>query len=1333
MKDIPVLRFTGLLIPLFFVAGLLTPVSAQHPQAEQGYYPVINYSHEVYKAHYQNWFITQDKHGFIYAGNGEGILEFDGASWRLITAPGLQAVRTVVTDKNNRKWVGADRELGFLAPDSLGLLQFKSLKDKVPPSHALTGNIWQIFPDGERVLFVTDRTIYCWEDNAIRIISSPGKIYREYQIHDVVYFDISGKGMYELKGDTLELIPGGEKFRDEGAVVAIPYGPSKVLFVSSTSEMYVYDGKSVESLEHELPTYLAANSLYAARSMSDTTFAFATLRGGVALMDGKGKFLGKLTEDDGILNNQVYGLITDQANALWLATQTGISKVALQLPYHNFDQRSGLQGTVSAITRHQGVLYVGTFSGLFRLIPKPRGQKAVFERIAGINSGCFSLLPIGEDLLAATANGTFRVGGKNVEQLNNLAGCRTLYASPKDSSLVFVGHMHGVSTLVHKGTRWQYEADLDLVQDDIFSVSMDDTGTLWLGTSTKKVIEVVYSRQSEGAEVANLGVVSPKSDHKGLPEGSTNLFLINDTIYVVSNGLGGPLFRYNRTNRTFLPDRSLGRLFGLDSLWLYPIASQDNGRYLLLESMPDQGRKYRFSAARKGNGAYTIKRLYDEGFRSTTETRLYWDRDEVVWMGGEMVTKYDLTNEYNFERPYDTYIRKVTIGQDSMIFGGISSGFKEPELPFSTGSIRFEFAANSPGDPSSNKYQYRLEGFEDNWSDWTIETRKDYTNLPEGSYTFMARAKTLYGITGDSNAFRFIILAPWYRTMWAYLLYLLAAIALLWLFFQWRAKQLIAKNQTLEKVVALRTAEVRHQANQLRIQAEKLLELDKTKSRFFANISHEFRTPLTLIKGPIEHLEQHWDQNLSKETVKMIRRNANRLLQMVNQLLDLSKIDEGSLKLTPTEGDIFKCLRAATSSFNSHAAQRNIDYKVQIPQEVLWASFDRDKMENILYNLIGNAFKFSGDGASIIFLASCGKGRLEIVVTDTGKGIPKDKLSRIFERFYQADDSPTRAKEGSGIGLSLSKDLTELMGGKICVSSEEGKGATFTVLLPVEEIKVGRGRDNGRVTLSEKPIYKHPFALSKSDQRKLPGILLVEDNADMRSFIKEQLFPFYRVSEAVNGESGLISALKNPPDLIITDLMMPRMDGIELCWKLKTNLQTSHIPVIMLTARAGRDNKIEGLETGADDYLTKPFDGRELQVRIKNLIEQRRRLREIFSGKDKGVDPREITVTSVDQRFLEQLLELLESEHANPDFGVPQMQQELAMSKTQLHRKLKALTNEAPGELLRNFRVKRAAQLLRQNEDSVTQIAYKVGFNNISYFAKCFKELYGVPPSVYSS
>lgn len=521
--------------------------------------------------------------------------------------------------------------------------------------------------------------------------------------------------------------------------------------------------------------------------------------------------------------------------------------------------------------------------------------------------------------------------------------------------------------------------------------------------------------------------------------------------------------------------------------------------------------------------------------------------------------------------------------------------------------------------------------------------------------------------------------------------------------------------------------------NQFRIKQKsnkKLQELDELKSNFFANISHEFRTPLTLIKGPIEYLEQNPDEKMEREDIKMVRRNTNKLLGLVNQLLELSKIDQGKLKLNPTEGDVYKCLRTAASSFNSHAAQRQMDYKVKIPSETLWAAYDRDKLEKIVYNLLSNAFKFNEDGGVVTFQASYQKEELAIQVSDSGKGISEDKLPFIFDRFYQVEHSTTKERTGSGIGLSLSKDLIELMDGTIIVSSKVGKGTFFRVQLPLERIKTHQLLSNHEQPEAKRESLR-PFQFSRADKRNVCEILLIEDNEDMRQFMNGQLSKEYRVMEALNGEKGLKMAISKVPDLIITDLMMPKLDGIELCKKLKTDVRTSHVPVIMLTARAGIENKIEGLETGADDYLTKPFDAKELMVRIKNLITQRKRLQDHYVTSGALIGPTKVPTISLDQKFLESVLDLMEKEHSNIGFGVPQMQEALAMSKTQLHRKLKALTNESPGELLRNFRLKRAAQLLSQKADTVTQVAYQVGFNNLSYFAKCFREMYGVPPSSY--
>lgn len=492
---------------------------------------------------------------------------------------------------------------------------------------------------------------------------------------------------------------------------------------------------------------------------------------------------------------------------------------------------------------------------------------------------------------------------------------------------------------------------------------------------------------------------------------------------------------------------------------------------------------------------------------------------------------------------------------------------------------------------------------------------------------------------------------------------------------------------------------------------KQLTEIDKMKSRFFASVSHEFRTPLTLIKGPIEQLLANPAQPLTVEKAKMIQRNSNRLLQLVNQLLDLSKLESGNLHVENGEGDIYKFLRMISSSFDSYAQQHNINYKIKFDDESLWTSFDHDKLEKIVYNLLSNAFKFTSQQGTVTFTCWNHDQKIIIQVTDSGKGIAPQHLPHIFDRFYQVDDR--HDYEGSGIGLSLVKELVSLMGGAIEVTSDIGSGTAFSITLPAVIIEP--------LTVS---IPTEIVAVEKDT------ILIIEDNVDMRAFIREQLSPAYRVIEAANGVEGLAVATQNVPDLIISDIMMPQMDGIAFCEAVKKDERTSHIPVIILTAKEGRTSKIEGLETGADDYLTKPFDTFELLARIKNLIAQRQQLRKTFS-QQVVLQPKNITINSVDQLFLQKVESAIEKDLADPEFGVPQLQDALSMSKTQFHRKMKALTDQAPGEFLRTYRLKRAAQLLEQQGGGVTEIAFAVGFGSLSYFTRSFKEMYGQSPSEY--
>ncbi|MDH3651148.1 MAG: response regulator, partial [Saprospiraceae bacterium] len=707
--------------------------------------------------------------------------------------------------------------------------------------------------------------------------------------------------------------------------------------------------------------------------------------------------------------------------------------------------------------------------------------------------------------------------------------------------------------------------------------------------------------------------------------------------------------------------------------------------------------------------------------------------DSVLWLGGiDFITLHDMRSDWQPQPTYPVVINQVTYLEDSLLAAGPYHR-TEHRISFEKNRFRFNYAAVQHRDNSLTNYQVRLAGHEDNWSNWTKETQIDYTNLGEGAYSFEVRARNTSNVIGQIARYNFSILPPWHRSWWAYIFYILTGIFGTGMIVRWRSAQLRREKLSLQKIVKERTSELQvrneqlqAQKQQLAEQADRLQEVDELKSRFFANISHEFRTPLTLIKGPIDQAFKTPDTSLGRHTIKLIKKNADRLLQLVNQMLDLAKVDAGSLRVEPAEGNVFKGLRAAASSFSSMAAQRNLDYQIKIPARSLWTSFDRDKLDKVVYNLLSNAFKFTPDEGSIIFGASYIDEVLSFSVQDSGAGIDPGQLDRIFDRFFQVDSSETREQQGSGIGLALSKELIELMHGDIIVTSTPGKGSCFKVNIPMLEILGTRPKaivHPDTPTIISDEVVNSPVANLASSI-----VLIVEDHEDMGNFIAEQLQEDFIINRASNGEVGFEQAVKAIPDLIITDLMMPKMDGIEMTRLLKMDERTSHIPIIMLTAKAGTDNLIRGIETGADNYLTKPFNADELQARVKNLIRQRTLLREHYA-KSTVFNPKEIEVPSRDEVFLQKIQDLLELQHDDPSFGVPIMQKELALSKTQLHRKVKALTNRTPGELLRIFRIQRAMQLLTQSGENVSSVSYQVGFNDPSYFAKVFKDVQGVTPS----
>ena len=549
-------------------------------------------------------------------------------------------------------------------------------------------------------------------------------------------------------------------------------------------------------------------------------------------------------------------------------------------------------------------------------------------------------------------------------------------------------------------------------------------------------------------------------------------------------------------------------------------------------------------------------------------------------------------------------------------------------------------------------------------------------------------------------------------------------------------------------------------------EAEKLREMDALKSTFFANVSHEFRTPLTLIISPAEQMMNGTFRGDFQKYYRIIHRNGKRLLDLVNQLMDLSKLESGKLKLQASEGDLGRFVSALAGSFESLAIRQQVNFQIIIPEEPLVCFFDRDKVEKIVTNLVSNAFKFTGEGGyvkvTVDSLPRAIGGRrwtvdesapstvsrppsTVISVSDTGIGIPADQLPHLFERFTKSALSEVQA--GSGIGLALVKELAELHGGSVAVESKEGAGTTFTVTLAVgrgffknDEVVISTPTDttsaavvHAGASLSEQTSRRsvgsqQPRIAEVLTAQKKPVLLIAEDNPDVRAFMVDTLAGQYKLIEAENGRVALDSALEMTPDLVISDIMMPEMDGLAFCKALKSNEKTSHIPVVMLTALAEQDDKLKGLKLGADDYLAKPFNADELQVRVANLIEQRKGLQEYYRKTLATFAPAEVKADSMDAVFLQKIREAVEANLDEETFSVVELGNQIGMSRSQLHRKLTALTGYSPNEVIRNMRLERAKQLLDKKTATVSEIAYLCGFNSPAYFTKCFKEYFGTTP-----
>jgi signal transduction histidine kinase/ligand-binding sensor domain-containing protein/DNA-binding response OmpR family regulator len=686
--------------------------------------------------------------------------------------------------------------------------------------------------------------------------------------------------------------------------------------------------------------------------------------------------------------------------------------------------------------------------------------------------------------------------------------------------------------------------------------------------------------------------------------------------------------------------------------------------------------------------------------------------DPLVISTNKVVPKVVLTGFQIFNRPQSPNNPLSPLRENINVV-------KEIILKHKHQVFSLEFAALNFIIPEKNQYAYRLVGFDKEWNYIGNRRMATYTNLSAGVYVFQVKASNNDGIWGEeTDMVRIRVMPPFWNTSLAKLFYLLLGFGLIYMYRNFiRSKERIRSRMKMEMYKAKRSH-----------------ELDVLKLNFFTNVSHEFKTPLALISAPVEKLLKEESDDKKKNTLQLVKRNADRLNRLITQIMDLRRIDNGTHKNDYSYEDVIKYLSEITNSFEEATLNKNIRLDFDSSHSSLFAWFQFDNVEKIFYNLLSNAIKYTEPkGKVTVFVDKLNKNHesnplkdidaLKIIVKDSGIGMDEKEIPNIFKMFYQIQHSGVARHEGAGVGLALTKELVELQDGKIIVESKQGKGSVFTVYLPIkpEPLHVkNNGKNISPMDKDEEPGDELVGGL--------PILLVIEDNQDMRSFLSDVFSESMQVHVAIDGIDGWKKAIEIIPDFIICDVMMPKRDGMELTRMIKTDPRTSHIPLILLTARSSDTFKLEGIENGADDFISKPFNIEILKSKVNKLIDSRNKLRERYT-KTLMLEPTQIEITSVDEKFLMKVMSVVEKNISNSEFTVASFSDEMGISRVHLYRKLHALTGLSPNEFIRSFRLKRAAQLLKESQRTISEVCYDVGYNDPVYFSKSFKDYFGILPS----
>ncbi|MEI6948137.1 two-component regulator propeller domain-containing protein [Paraflavisolibacter sp. H34] len=1249
--------------------------------------------------------VFRDHEGKVWVAHWGGLTILDSATGKLSpvrVAPGRPGANRNITcvfeDSRHRMWVGSEEGLYLYRPQTRSCEQVLAPGGETPA--ARRNSVLALAEDQKGNLWVGTR-------DGIRLLRAGARTFIDYTPADGAPNALSSNHIYALATEGNRIWLGTE----EGLNILDTQTGAVTRYAPDLRNIHSLTDKSIRSV------YIDNGGIY----------WLGTFQGGVNKYDRNLNLFhlkqANVFDEKGLNAPVVTSFAEDKAGNVFVGTDGGglslfnrQTEVFRQFPLQ--PQGKAGRDRLSILTlemSRKGLLYIGTFgNGLFILDPATGAYRQLKRGPRPEDLSSNDLFSIRED-----RHGNIWVGtnGEGVHVFN------------ADNQLVlkYVSHPSGPNERQLPGS------------DYIRAIVEDRDGRIWLGTHGGGITVLdpatgrftIYNKSTR--QLAADAVLSLLEDRQG------NIW---------AGTLNGGLSRWDRKTNRFA---TFSEKEGLPGTIVYALAEDRRGQIWAstnkgICSFDAQAKL--FSNYTYHNGVQHNNFVRGAGLRASDGTLFFGGLEGFNYFDpGQQKENKNVSSILLTELRVDH--KPVAPSEKGPLAAHISVA-REIHLDYKQ-NFSLGFVALNYTTPEQNRYAYKLEGFDKGWNNVGTATTASYTNLDPGTYVFHVRAGNDGTWNSAETSIKIFVHPPFWRTIPAYIFYVLALAGLV-AYLRHKGIQRLKRKFALEQ----ERLQARQRLEQERREAERVRELDRLKIKFLTNLSHEFRTPISLIMGPVDQLLTGEKNERASGQLQMIKRNARRLLNLVSQLLDFRKMEEHELKLQPSEGELVAFTREVSDSFRDLSERKKVSFTFESSIDRLYTAFDRDKLERILFNLLSNAFKFTLAGGSIRLELEplpqpSGADWVSLKVCDTGIGIPADKQALIFERFFQSDTTAAVLNQGTGIGLAITREFVHLHGGTIAVASEPGQGTTFTIHLPFTPLPEPATSAEAPAAEAEAPLLPasepepvpeetvEPETVSEPAEApaaaapvlsNLPSILLVEDNEDFRFYLKDNLKAFYKVYEAANGKEGWQKALAHHPQLIVTDIHMPLMDGIELCRKIKGDKRTGHIPVVLLTALTGEEAQIKGLETGANDYITKPFNFEVLNAKINNLLVLNRTLKDTYTKQIKVLTP-EVEIESDDAKFLNRVMVYLEENLTNSQLSVEDLSRQMGMSRVSLYHKLRELTGQTPVEYIRSVKLEKAAVLLEKSDMNIAQVAYSVGFATPNYFAKSFKAKYDMLPSEY--